>query len=159
MKKKKKNRDIRLPVADINGRESGLTDKLDRGKATTSLPELRKGNIGLVVATQIARYVDASNPLPGWHSPQQAWAQTQAQLAWYKTMEEAGEMVQVNNLSSLDKHLYDWKNKNDGEKKPIGYILSLEGADSMIHLSYLEKAYAYGLRAIGPAHYGPGRWN
>jgi membrane dipeptidase len=152
------NRDLRLSVADINLRESGLTDKLDRGKATTSLPELRKGNIGLVVATQIARYVDASNPLPGWHSPQQAWAQTQAQLAWYKTMEEAGEMVQVNNLSSLDKHLEDWKNKNDNEKKPVGYILSLEGADSMVHLSYLEKAYAYGLRAIGPAHYGPGRY-
>jgi membrane dipeptidase len=152
------NRDLRLSVADINLRESGLTDKLDRGKATTSLPELRKGNIGLVVATQIARYVDASNPLPGWHSPQQAWAQTQAQLAWYKTMEEAGEMVQVNNLSSLDKHLEDWKNKNGNEKKPVGYILSLEGADSMVHLSYLEKAYAYGLRAIGPAHYGPGRY-
>jgi membrane dipeptidase len=73
-------------------------------------------------------------------------------------MEEAGEMVQVNNLSSLDKHLEDWKNKNGNEKKPVGYILSLEGADSMVHLSYLEKAYAYGLRAIGPAHYGPGRY-
>jgi len=152
------NRDLRLPVADINAREKGMTDKPDREKATTSLPELRKGNIGLVVATQIARFVGEGNPLPGWHSPQQAWAQTQAQLAWYKSMEEEGEMVQVNNLESLEKHLGLWKNDAGAEKKPVGYILSLEGADSIISLNHLEKAYEYGLRAVGPAHYGPGRY-
>ena len=42
---------------------------------------------------------------------------------------------------------------------PIGYVLSLEGADSIVELSYLEEAYASGLRAIGPAHYGPGRYS
>jgi membrane dipeptidase len=152
------NRDLKLPVATINEREKGLTDKRDRGNAVVSLPELRKGNIGLVVATQIARYVASGNPLPGWHSPEQAWAQTQGQLAWYKTMEAAGEMVQVYDRLSLEKHLQLWNNGIDNVKKPIGYILSLEGADSMIDLSYVEKAYSYGLRAIGPAHYGPGRY-
>ena len=44
------------------------------------------------------------------------------------------------------------------DKKPIGYILSLEGADSIVDVSYVERAYHYGLRAIGPAHYGPGRY-
>ena len=151
------NRDLKKPVSEINDREKGLTDKPDRGKATVSLPELRKGNIGLVVATQIARYVAPENPLPGWHSPEQAWAQTQGQLAWYKTMEEEGEMVQVNNLATLEKHLDVWK-KNDQDQKPIGYILSLEGADSLITIHHLEKAYQYGLRALGPAHYGPGRY-
>jgi len=73
------------------------------------LPELRKGKIGLVVATQIARYVDVGNSLPGWHSPEQAWAQTQGQLAWYKAMEEAGEMIQITNLPDLEKHCnYGW---------------------------------------------------
>jgi len=152
------NRDLRLHVVDINAREQNLTDKPDRGKSTTSLAELRKGNIGLVVATQIARFVAQSNSLPGWHSPQQAWAQTQAQLAWYKAMEAEGEMFQVSDLSTLEKHLDAWTNEKYGEKKPVGYLLSLEGADSIVHLSYLEKAYAYGLRAIGPAHYGPGRY-
>src|SRR5262245_54197884 len=82
------NRDLRQPIDDINSREIGMDDKPDRAKATVSLEELRKGNIGLVVATQIARYVSKENTLPGWHSPEQAWAQTQAQLAWYKAMEE-----------------------------------------------------------------------
>src|ERR1017187_6661550 len=102
------NRDLRSPVTKINEQERRMTDKPDRGNATVSLPELRKGDIGIVVATQIARYVAPGNPLPGWHSPEQAWAQTQAQLAWYNTMEEAREMVQINNLSSLENHLKYW---------------------------------------------------
>lgn len=151
------NRDLTKPVADINKREKYLADKPDRGKATVSLPELRKGNIGLVVATQIARYVSPKNPLPGWHSPAQAWAQTQAQLAWYKAMEAAGEMVQITDLSALESHLELWT-KDDLNNEPVGYILSLEGADSLITLKHLEMAYQYGLRALGPAHYGPGRY-
>ncbi|MBN9385999.1 MAG: membrane dipeptidase [Chitinophagaceae bacterium] len=153
------NRDLRLPVQAIRDREKNLTDKLDRGKGMVSLPALRKGNIGLVVATQIARYTAPGNPLPGWHSPQQAWAQTQGQLAWYKAMEEAGEMTMIKDAGVLEKHLALWQDpESPVQTKPIGYILSLEGADSLVDLSYLEKAYAYGLRAIGPAHYGPGRY-
>jgi len=152
------NRDLRLPVSAINERETGLTDKPDRAKAVVSLPELRKGKVGLVVATQIARYVAPGNNLPGWHSPEQAWAQTQGQVAWYKSMEEAGEMVQINNLESLDRHIKLWESDVKDELKPIGYILSLEGADSIITVKHLERAYAYGLRAVGPAHYGPGRY-
>src|SRR5262249_20085198 len=41
---------------------------------------------------------------------------------------------------------------------PIGYILSLEGADSLVTLRHLEIAYEGGLRALGPAHYGPGTY-
>ena len=152
------NRDLRLPVADINQREKGLTDKPDRGNATVSLKELRKGNIGLIIATQIARYVAPGNALPGWHSPQQAWAQTQAQLAWYKEMEDEGEMVMIADKDSLEKHLSLWMNDEPSDSKPIGYILSLEGADSLTTIHHLERAYRYGLRAIGPAHYGPGRY-
>lgn len=152
------NRDLRERVESINEREKGLTDKPDRGKATVSLPDLRRGNIGLVVATQIARFVEKGNLLPGWHSPHQAWAQTQGQLAWYKSMEAAGEMVQIINKDSLEKHLKLWNDGGSTENKPIGYILNLEGADSLITVDHLEIAYNYGLRAIGPAHYGPGRY-
>ncbi len=152
------NRNLRLPVEQINAREKHLTDKPDRGKAVVSLPELRKGNIGLVVATQIARYVAPDNKLPGWHSPEQAWAQTQGQLAWYRAMEAAGEMIQIKDREGLETHLRLWMDDSENSSKPIGYILSLEGADSLVDISYLEKAYNDGLRAVGPAHYGPGRY-
>lgn len=150
------NRDLTWTVEEIRENEKGLTDKPDRGNNTVSLDAMRKGSIGLCMATQIARYVHRKNSLPGWNSPQQAWAQTQGQLAWYKSMEDLGEMVQITNRKQLDAHLAHWKS-NKG-KKAIGYLLSLEGADSIIDISYLQKSYDQGLRAIGPAHYGPGTY-
>ena len=152
------NRDLTRSLADINAREQGMTDKPDRGNGTVSLPELRKGNVGLVVATQIARFVAPDNPLPGWHSPQQAWAHTQAQLAWYRAMEKQGELKQIRDWQDLESHLTYWNAGEDKSQKAIGYILSLEGADSIVSLDYLETAYENGLRALGPAHYGPGRY-
>ncbi|MBA4168627.1 MAG: membrane dipeptidase [Chitinophagaceae bacterium] len=152
------NRNLMLPVQKIRDAEKEMTDKPDRGRGTVALPELRKGNIGLVVATQIARYSGPGNDLPGWSSPEQAWAQTQAQLAWYKAMEEAGEMVMIKDIDGLNDHLSLWISDTSNHKKPIGYILSLEGADSIISIDHLGKAYDYGLRALGPAHYGPGRY-
>src|ERR1700749_2115921 len=119
------NRDLTRSISEIRGREAGMTDKPDRGNNVVNFPELRKGNAGLVVATQIARYVAPDNPLPGWHSPQQAWAQTQAQLAWYKEMEACGEMKMIKNVDELNKHVALWTN-NEVKEKPIGYILSLE---------------------------------
>src|ERR1041384_7101793 len=89
------NRDLMRPISEIRERERELTDKPDRGRGTVCLPELRRGRIGICVATQIARYVKPTHPLPGWHSPEQAWAQTQGQLAWYRAMEERGQMVQI----------------------------------------------------------------
>jgi membrane dipeptidase len=152
------NRNLRLPSAEINLREKGKFDLPGRALSTVSLPELRKGRTGIVVATQIARYVSPENPLPGWHSPEQAWAQTQGQLAWYQAMVDAGEMEQIKNLADFEKHLSLWNDAEADESKPVGFILSLEGADSLVSVEHLERAYHYGLRALGPAHYGPGRY-
>ncbi len=150
------NRDLTWSIEDIRKSEKGMLDKPDRGKNTVTLGEMRKGNIGICVATQIARYVKRESKLPGWNSPHQAWAQTQGQLAWYKAMEAIGEMTQITNLEELNTHLELWKTPS--AKTPIGYILSLEGADSMVTIDHLELSYQQGLRAIGPAHYGPGTY-
>lgn len=150
------NRDLTWTVEDIRKSEVGMNDRPDRAKNTVSLEAMRKGTIGLCVATQIARYVKKDSSLPGWNSPQQAWAQTQGQLAWYKEMEMQGQMKAISNISELNSHLELWENPKPDS--PIGYILSLEGADSIVSMSHLEKAYEQGLRAIGPAHYGPGTY-
>lgn len=153
------NRDLSRPLEEIRQREMFMKDKPDRGKGTVCLPELRKGGIGLVVATQLSRVTPIGSSLPGWNSPQQAWAMTQAQLAWYREMEAMGEMVQICNIKDLDAHLALWDDVSiANEKKPVGYILSLEGADSLVDISYLHKAHAYGLRAVGLSHFGPGRY-
>jgi membrane dipeptidase len=70
-----------------------------------------------------------------------------------------GEMVQIKTWLQLQDQLAGWTHDPIvNNEKPIGYILSLEGADSIINLKYLEKYYEQGVRAIGPAHFGPGRY-
>ena len=150
------NRDLRWSVEEIRLSEKGMTDKPDRGKGTVSFPSMHEGNVAICVATLIARYVKKDSKIPGWNSPEQAWAQTQGQLAWYREMEKAGEMLQICSRKDLEKHLLLVDNTTSD--LPIGFILSLEGADSIVSMKHLEQAYEYGLRAIGPAHYGPGTY-
>lgn len=183
------NRDLTQPIDVLRQREAGKTDKPDRGRGTVCLPEMRRGDVGICVATQIARVEhNAYSPVFGWASQAQAWAQTQGQLAWYRAMEEAGEMIQIKDAAGLENHLAKWEDTPrvhppsgppaasspsppSGERAgvrgqpvsecnatqlPVGYILSLEGADSILSLAHLEQAWAQGLRAVGPAHYGPG---
>jgi len=151
------NRDLTRPLDEIRKREEGKTDLKDRGNGTVCLPEMRQNGIGICVATQIARYVKPSSELPGWHSPEQAWAQSQGQLAWYRAMEERGEMKQVTTAAELEAAVEVWTN-DPPEDAPIYYMLSLEGADSMVTIDHVERSYEQGLRAIGPAHYGPGTY-
>ena len=64
------NRDLTQPIDVLRAREAGKTDKPDRGGGTVCLPEMRRGGIGLCVATQIARVEhNAYSPVFGWASP------------------------------------------------------------------------------------------
>jgi membrane dipeptidase len=152
------NRDLTRSVAEIRTAEAGKTDKPDRGRGTVSFGEMRRGQVGICVATQIARYVAPGHSLPGWHSPEQAWAQTQGQLAWYRAMEDRGELEQIRTSGDLRRAADRWITGAAAVDAPIGYVLSLEGADSLVSLGHLERAFREGLRALGPAHYGPGRY-
>lgn len=155
------NRDLRQTVAEIRAEERGLPQRM-KGQAAgvVSLPEMRRGGIGLCVATQIGGCMKPRSFVANWQSPSQAWAMTQGQLAWYREMESQGEMIQIHDRDSLETHLVRWQDPTAAAQRgePIGYILSLEGADSMVTIDYLERAWDDGLRALGPSHYGIGRY-
>lgn len=155
------NRDLTRPLESIRRREAHLTDKLDRGRGVVAFPEMRRGGVGICLATQIGHSVAETNPIPGWHSPEIAWAQTQAQRAWYEAMCEMGEMTSLRTKQDLARQVAAWKAATEAERArlPIGFILHLEGADSLLTPAHVERAWEYGLRSIGPAHYGPGRYS
>lgn len=152
------NRDLRQPASALRAAEAGLHDMKGRGSGTVTLPDMRRGRVGLCVATQIAGCMKPRGPVACWESPPQAYAMTQAQLAWYEMMEELGEMRQIRDLPVFEEMLALWTADEVPGDAPIGYILSLEGADSILTPAHVERAHARGLRAIGPAHYGEGRY-
>ena len=49
------DRDITLELDDLNRLEQGLDDHPARGRATTTLPEMRRGGVALCQATLLAR--------------------------------------------------------------------------------------------------------
>jgi len=152
------NRDQRWTQEQIRRSEIGMKDIPGRSRNTVCFPELRRGRFGVIVATQIARYVPRFGNLPGWRSPEQAWAHTQGQLAYYRAMEDCGEMVQLRTWPEVEVHANRWRAASEAEaaELPIGYLLSLEGADSILSWRQLEQSRADGLVALGPVHYGPG---
>ncbi len=153
------NRDQRWTQEHLRRSELIHNDGLVfRTRNTVCLPEMRRGRIGVCVATQISRYSPRFGVMPGWRSPEQAWAHTQGQLAWYRVMEECGEMVQLRTWPEVEAHAERWRTATPDEaaKLPIGYLLSLEGADSILSWKHLERSRADGLIALGPVHYGPG---
>lgn len=152
------NRDLRLPVAETRRREAGMTDLKGRAAGTTAFPDMRRGNVGLCVATQLAGCMKGARPIANWMSPEQAYAQTQGQLSWYRAMEEDGQMRQIRDKRGLEAMIKLWSDGESNEQKPIGYVLSLEGADSIRSVGHLERHWEQGLRAMGPAHYGVCRY-
>jgi membrane dipeptidase len=60
------NRDLTRPLDEIRLQEMHLKDKNDRGRGTVCLPELRKGRVGLVIATQLSRCTSFGMSLSGW---------------------------------------------------------------------------------------------
>lgn len=146
------NRDLRMSIQEIADLERSMSDKPDRGNGVVNFNEMRRGKIRCCIATLIARYAKPGHPLGGWNSPEQAWATVQGQLAWYREMERQGELKMIKNLGAFNAFL------KEESQKEISFLMSLEGADSIVTFDHLYDLHDQGLRAIGPAHYGPGTY-
>ncbi|MCS6851468.1 MAG: membrane dipeptidase [Gemmataceae bacterium] len=151
------NRDLRLPVSEIRRREqeAGLTDK-GRGNNTVSLPELRRGRVAVVIATLLARLlrIGAIPAIQRYASMEAAHGAAYGQLAYYRALERQGHLRWIKDAATLQRHIQAWEASDDGTE-PIGFILSMEGADPVLRPEEVEEWYQAGLRIIGPAHYGP----
>lgn len=148
------NRDLRLPVAEIRSREQGQTDKA-RGCNTVSFVELRRGKVAIFIATLLARHVrpTAMPPIQRFMSMEAAYGAAHGQLAYYRALEQQGLLRWIKDTQALDAHVRAWE-ANENGPEPLGFILSMEGADPVLSPEQVHEWWQYGLRIIGPAHYG-----
>jgi membrane dipeptidase len=154
------NRDLTEELSVMNERERALTDDDARGNATVSLPEMRRGNVGVAVITLLARakrQVQATRRIDLDYSTQDvSHAIAQGQLAYYHRLAARNEIRWISDVESLDAHLAAWERSKG--KGPIGAILSMEGCDPIVEPAEAERWWKQGLRAAGIAHYGQGRY-
>jgi membrane dipeptidase len=150
------NRDLLLPVADIRRieREQGMIEK-GRGCNTVAFPELRAGKVAIFIATLLARLVRPNQvpALQAYRSMESAYAAAYGQLTYYRALEARGVLRWIKDCPALESHLKAWQGE-DTASQPLGFILSMEGADPVLAPEQVEEWWRAGLRIIGPAHYG-----
>lgn len=154
------NRDLTRSVYTIRTTEQQIAGK-GRGHGTVAFPEMRQGRVALSFATVIARSTGRPIPHIDYDHPSQAFAMAQGHLAYYRTLEGVARII--TNRSHLDAHWAEWttwesNGANPGEEPPLGFMLSMEGADPILSPGQVDVWHKAGLRAIGLAHYGPGRY-
>jgi membrane dipeptidase len=149
------NRDLELPVSEIREFEKHFTDIVP-GDCTVSYPELVRGNIGIVIATLLPRLHHKDKELTFFQSREAGYGASYGQLAYYRAMCEKGVLRELPDAASVTDHVGNWRGylNDGGERPPIGFILSMEGAPPILHPEQVHEWYAAGLRIVGPAHYG-----
>ena len=87
------NRDQTETVAQINAREAHMTDALERGGATVSLPEMRRAGVAVCQSSIAARANREVQPVTGhqridldYGTQRMAYAWAQGQLAYYRIL-------------------------------------------------------------------------
>ena len=171
------DRDQLLSIQELREKERGMTGK-SRGNCTTSLPEMRKGGVGVALGTVLSRAMPKDlpdlDPNMGtigdrahgeiivrenldYANQTICCAAGQAQLAYYKLLQQQGHMRMIGNRATLDEVWSLWESSPD--TAPIGNILSMEGTDPIIDPSQAEWWFEQGLRTACLAHYGPSAYS
>ena len=155
-------RDLTLPLAAVRKREAGGVGH-EFGTAGVTLPELRRGGVGLCVTTCLARakpWVDPSRPLLrhnlDWPDARMAHGAAWGMLGYYRLLERQGLVRILETRSDLQQHTEAWE--ADPAGTPIGLILTLEGADPLAEPGELTVWHDAGLRTLMLAHFGQSRY-
>jgi membrane dipeptidase len=157
------NRDLTLPLDRLRDTERHMTDHRARGRATVSLPEMRKGRVGICLGTVLARYKPQLFPSEGFSrlgldfaTQAMSFAMAQGQLGYYRALEQQNHLRFIRARGELAAH---WEALTSQESQaPLGLILAMEGADPILAPDQAQQWWEHGLRCVGLAHYGQGAY-
>lgn len=149
------NRNLLLPVEQIRQTEAGMDGK-GRGCNTVSFPDLRRGKVFLFIATLLPRLlrIHQMPAIQRYSHMEAAYAAAYGQLAYYRALEQQGHLRWIRDAAGLTRHVQAWQKPGAEKTEPLGFILSMEGADSVLSPQQVPEWFESGLRIIGPTHYG-----
>ncbi len=156
------NRNLLDSVYTIRVEEVRMPGK-GRAQNTVALPEMRRGRVAVSFATMLARSTGVAVQHLDFASQAQAYGIAQGQLAYYRALEREGHVRILVDQAGLTAHIREWESweRDDGDSDkapPLGFVLSMEGADPIRDPSQLQAWWEAGLRLLGPTHYGRGRY-
>ena len=145
------DRDLHQPIVQIREGEAGMGQK-GRGLNVVNFEELRRGNMGLFFVTMGCRLASQGKRFAGVRTQDIAYAKCRGELAYYRLMEEQGVLRQIRDRAQLDAHLDQWEAEPDNT--PLGFVLTLEGADGITGPEQVPQWWDEGLRVVSLCHYG-----
>ena len=164
------NRDLRESVQVLRVREAADAGP-GRGRNTVALPELRAADVRVCFATLLARSSGTPRAHVDFASAEQACATAWGQLAYYRALERSGHVRMLADAAGLRDHLAEDPRADDVQvddprasdvsgrrSPPLGVVVAMEGADPILEPDDVGTWARAGLRCVGLAHYGPGRY-
>lgn len=162
-------RDLTKSVSFLRGREDPIRSQISnhpdsleiregppetrRYTVTVALPDMRKGRVGIMLSTIMAR---VQAPEPHTHNSVRtqamAHAKGQAHLAYYQALEREGQIAFIKTLEELDACVNIWKNPTP--KTKVGLILTMESADPILNPNQVSDWWKAGLRSVSLTHFG-----
>jgi len=123
------------------------------GRNTLTLPELREAGLAVCCATVLDRTAHPESPVGGSATHHLSYAKAMGQLAYYRLLESQNKMRMLPDAAALDAHWAAWQ-AEDADDLPLGYILSMEGADPIAWPEQAHACWDEGLRVVSLCHYG-----
>lgn len=154
-------RDLKLPLSTLNAMDPATEEKF-RGRATTTLPEMRRANVAVCLATVMGRVPYGEATLHGstldFATHQQVYAFARSHLAYYEALQRDGQARLISTATELKAHWKEWSEADDTIELPIGIILSMEGCDAIPTPQEASHWFEMGLRTAGLVHYGTSKY-
>ena len=146
------NRDLTLPAAVVRTHDPvAILESF--GSCTVTLPELRRGKVGLVCGTVMSR-LDPNDlwTRTGMSTQDQCHGVGRGHLAYYQALEREGLIRFIHTAADLDQSVAAWQ--QPAADTPIGLILAMESADPILGPDQVPEWYELGLRMVSISHYG-----
>ena len=145
------NRDLTADITTIREAEAGMGQK-GRGANVVCFPKLRRGGLGLIFVTMGYRLASVGKRFAGGRTQDICYARCMGELAYYRLMESKGHLRHLRDVTALDAHLQAWE--IDPDRTPIGFVLTMEGADGIVDSEQVRHWWEHGLRIVSLVHYG-----
>jgi membrane dipeptidase len=145
-------RDLTVPATTVRTQD-GEPVMRSFGSCTTTLPDLRRGHVGIVFGTVMSR-TDASDEWTrtGMYCQDQCYGVGRGHVAYYQALERDGLVRLIHNTSDLNEMLEAWQNPTPST--PIGLVLAMESADPILDPENVEEWRDLGLKMVSLSHYG-----
>src|SRR5687768_1554659 len=147
------NRDLTLSIQDCRQFEATIEGRM-RGHNTVTFPEMRRGHVGLCIATLLGRVAPGPGGGSVFRSHELAYASAMGMLAYYRQLERQGICHLITTAPQLAKSAAAWSHPTPPQDVPLGFLLGTEGADCIVSPSQLDHWWEAGLRSISLVHIG-----